>query len=70
MEPESVMAVPIAAGGSFGAPRLFDRSEYYLLFHSYDVSPDGRFVMVRREPGSVPRQLVPRQLSVILNWSE
>jgi len=65
------MAVTIAAGGSIGAPRrLFDRSEYYLLFHSHDVSPDGRFVMVRREPGSAPRQLVRRQLSVILNWSE
>jgi hypothetical protein len=32
---------------------------------SYDVSPDGkRFLMIQRDPDSVPRQL-----NVILNWS-
>ena len=53
----------------FGAPRrLFDRSSFLFnhRFHSYSVSPDGkRFLMIRRDPGSVPRQL-----NVILNWSD
>lgn len=67
LSPDSLMAVPVTTDGQFGAPhRLFDRSEYYVLFHTYDVSPDGkRFLMIRREPGSIPRQL-----NVILNWSE
>jgi hypothetical protein len=35
-------------------------------FHSYSVSPDGkRFLMIQRDPGSVPRQL-----NVILDWFE
>jgi len=60
--------VAIRPDGSFGAPhRLFDRSNFLLnyRFKSYDVSPDGkRFLMIQRDPGSVPRQL-----NVILNWS-
>jgi serine/threonine protein kinase len=46
---------------------LFDRSNFLFnyRFHSYSVSPDGkRFLMIQRDPGSVPRQL-----NVILNWS-
>jgi hypothetical protein len=36
------------------------------LRYGYDVSPDGkRFLMIRRDEGSVPRQL-----NVILNWSD
>ena len=64
--PDAIMAVPVAGDGSFGSPHpLFDRSDYYIDFDSYDVSPDGRrFLMIRRNPGSVPRQL-----NVILNWS-
>jgi Tol biopolymer transport system component len=67
LSPDSLMAVSVAGDGSFGTPRrLFDRSPYYVLFHTYDVSPDGkRFLMIRRDPGSVPRQL-----NVILNWSD
>ncbi|MDO8681665.1 MAG: protein kinase [Acidobacteriota bacterium] len=55
--------------GSFGAPlKLFDRSNFLLnyRFRSYDVSADGkRFLMIQRDPASVPRQL-----NVILNWPE
>jgi len=55
--------------GSFDAPRrLFDRSSFLVQprFNSYSVSPDGkRFLMIQRDPRSVPRQL-----NVILNWSE
>ena len=62
------MAVAIRPDGTLGAPRrLFDRSDFLVnaFFQYYDVSPDGkRFLMIRRDPGSVPRQL-----NVILNWS-
>jgi hypothetical protein len=61
------VAVAMRPDGFFGAPRrLFDRSNYFLKYNSYDVSPDGkRFMMIQRDPGSVPRQL-----NVILNWSD
>jgi serine/threonine protein kinase len=66
---DAVVAVAMRPDGSFGAPRrLFDRSAFLInpRFHSFSVSPDGkRFLMVRRDPGSVPRQL-----NVILNWSD
>lgn len=62
-----MMAVAMRPDGAFGAPRrLFDRSTFLIndRFHSYSVSPDGkRFLMIQREPGSVPRQL-----NVMLNW--
>jgi eukaryotic-like serine/threonine-protein kinase len=63
---DAVVAVAFRPDGSFGAPhKLFDRSNYYLKW-GYDVSPDGkRFLMIRRDEGSVPRQL-----NVILNWSD
>jgi eukaryotic-like serine/threonine-protein kinase len=63
---DAVMAVAMRPDGSFGAPRkLFDRSNYFFAY-SFDVSPDGkRFLMIQRDPGSVPRQL-----NVILNWSD
>jgi Tol biopolymer transport system component len=63
--PDSIMAVSVGGDGAFGQPRrLFDRSEYYFDFQTYDVSPDAkRFLMIRPDPGSVPRQL-----NVILNW--
>ena len=66
---DAVVAVAMRPDGSFGAPRrLFDRSAFLVnpRFHSYSVSPDGkRFLMIQRDPGSVPRQL-----NVILNWSD
>ncbi len=66
---DAVVAVPLRSDGSFGAPqRLFDRSTVLFnhRFHSYSVSPDGkRFLMIRRDPDAVPRQL-----NVILNWTD
>ncbi len=65
---DAVAAAAIRPDGSFGAPRrLFDRTNFYTrLFRAYDVSLDGkRFLMIQRDPGSVPRQL-----NVILNWSD
>jgi serine/threonine-protein kinase len=64
---DAFMAAQMRPEGSF-APgrRLFDRSAYYAEFRTYDVAPDSkRFLMIRRDPGSVPRQL-----HVILNWFE
>jgi predicted Ser/Thr protein kinase len=65
---DALVVVAMRPDGSFGPPRrLFDRSSFFFnaLFHDYDVSPDGkRFLMIQRDPGSVPRQL-----NVILNWS-
>ncbi len=69
MTGDAVLAVAMRPDGSFGAPRqLFDRSAFLVnpRFNSFSVSPDGkRFLMMQREPGSVPRQL-----NVILNWSD
>ena len=65
---DAMVAVAMRPDGTFGAPRkLFDRSPFLFnhRFHSFSVSPDGkRFLMIRRDAGSVPRQL-----NVILNWS-
>ncbi len=63
---DAVVAVAVRSDRTFGAPRrLFDRSNHYLRY-GYDVSPDGRrFLMIRRDEGSVPRQL-----NVILNGSD
>ena len=62
----AIMGVDVRSDGSVGAPRrLVDRADYFIRFQSYDVSPDGkRFLMIRRDEGSVPRQL-----NVILNWA-
>ena len=62
---DAIMGVDVRADGAVGTPRrLVDRAEYFIRFQSYDVSPDGkRFLMIRRDEGSVPRQL-----NVILNW--
>ena len=62
---DAIMGVDVRADGSVGVPkRLVDRADYFIRFQSYDVSPDGkRFLMIRRDEGSIPRQL-----NVILNW--
>ena len=64
----ALVTVALRPDGSFSPPqRLFDRSNFLinLRYDSYTVSPDGqRFLMIQRDPGSIPRQL-----NVILNWS-
>ena len=67
---DGIVAVEVQTGGVFsmgGHRRLFESSVFYTSFdRSYDISPDGkRFLMIRRDPGSVPRQL-----NVIFNWFE
>jgi len=66
---DAIVAVAMRPDGSFGAPRrLLERSNFFInpRFNGYSLSPDGkRFLMIQRDPGSVPRQL-----NVILNWSD
>jgi Tol biopolymer transport system component len=64
---DAIVGVEMRPDGSVGDPRrLVDRANYFIKFESYDVSADGRrFLMIRRDEGSVPRQL-----NVILNWRQ
>jgi hypothetical protein len=64
----SVMAVAVEAGSSFNfkpAVRLFE-STYGRAVQppSYDVTPDGHFVMIKPDDAGL------RPISVILNWQE
>jgi Tol biopolymer transport system component len=65
---DALVVVTMRPDGTFGAPRrIADRSTFLIndRFQSYSVSPDGkRLLMIRRDEGSVPRQL-----NVILSWS-
>jgi Tol biopolymer transport system component len=63
---DAIAGVEVRPDGTVGVPmRLVDRANYFIKFESYDISSDGRrFLMIRRDEGSVPRQL-----NVILNWS-
>jgi len=64
--PEALMAVAVHPDGSFATPqRLFDQSPYRFEFRTYGTTDGKRFMMIRRDPGSVPRQL-----NVVLNWFE
>ena len=60
------MVVNVKPSPVFSASRerqLFTSTDFGFR-PEFDVSPDGsRFLMVRRDPGSVPTQL-----DVILNW--
>ena len=61
------MAVSIGPDGSSTseARKLIDATADYDS-SSYDKSPDDkRFLIIRRDPGSVPNQL-----NVIINWTE
>jgi serine/threonine protein kinase/Tol biopolymer transport system component len=64
---DALTAVTVRPDGSIvSAHRMPINSSDYASW-SYDVSLDGkRFLMIRQDPGSVP----PRQLNVILNWSD
>ena len=65
---DAVVSAALRPDGTFApARRLFDRSGFFQVWgDTFDASRDGRrFLMIRRDEGSVPRQL-----NVILNWSE
>lgn len=65
-----MMAAPITTtpGFSAGKPVLLFRGRYSygsgLGLATYDVAPDGRFLMIKNEDESVER---PR---IIINWAE
>ena len=65
---DAVVSVRMQPNGTFDAPRkLADRSAFFLndRLESVSISRDGqRLLMIRRDEGSVPREL-----NVILNWS-
>jgi hypothetical protein len=68
IEGESMMAVAVEAGATFNfkpATRLFE-SKYGRSAQppSYDVTPDGRFIMLK------PDQSGAAPISVIVNWQE
>jgi serine/threonine-protein kinase len=64
-----MMAVPVTTTPKFvaGKPLLLFGGLYFyntLPNRSYDVAPDGRFVMVKEPAG----EGAPRNINVILNW--
>jgi hypothetical protein len=63
---DGFVSVTMRPDGTPGSVRkLFDRSNFLIQFRGFDVSAGSRFLMIQRDPGSVPRQL-----NVILNWSD
>jgi serine/threonine-protein kinase len=64
---DAVVAVTVSPDGTVAAGRrLFDRSSYHFRYNvnGWSAAADGKhFLMIRRDEGSVPRQL-----NVILNW--
>ena len=68
---DNIMAVPIQSEPSFrsGRPEFLFEGPYQSSYsftpglRRYDVSPDGRFLMVRKEE-------TPAQIHVVLNWVE
>jgi serine/threonine-protein kinase len=69
-ESKSLMAVPVQTSGgqfSFGRPaKVFD-TKYSAQFYSYDVAPNGRFLMMKESAGDPNR---PPNMVVVLNWHE
>jgi Tol biopolymer transport system component len=71
LQSDAMMAVEVRTDPAFSAGRprrLFGGSfrPGYANSHSFDASPDGRrFLMVRLDPGSIPRQI-----NIVLNWFE
>jgi len=69
LQGNKMMAVKIDADSEFrfGRPQVLFEGNYYHDYNpSYDVGPDGRFLMIRRgeqEPGQA-------QIHVVLNWFE
>jgi hypothetical protein len=52
---------------SVSKPRfLFDAKVWPTVERTYDVTPDGDFVMIERGESDVP----PTQINVVLNWAQ
>ena len=69
-ESNTLMAVPVDTFGpqfSAGRPaKVFD-TKYYGNFYSYDVHPDGRFLMMKESNAGDRNQA---SIVVVLNWTE
>lgn len=67
----SMFAADVSTAGDFqaSAPRLLFEGRYWSTepLRSYDVTPDGQFIMSRRD--NPPDQPVTR-LNVVLGWAE
>ena len=61
------VSIDVERGPMAGKPRLLFEGQYEsrVLDPSFDVAPDGRFLMIK-----TPEELAPRQLNVVLNWFE
>jgi eukaryotic-like serine/threonine-protein kinase len=70
-ESNTLMAVPVqtvASPFSYGtAAKVFD-TKYSGDFYSYDVAPDGRFLMMKESDAG--DRAHPTRLVVVLNWNE
>jgi Tol biopolymer transport system component len=66
---QQLMSVSVAQGGVFGTPKpLFKQPLYQLrAWRTYDVMPDGRFVMILR---SIDGEVAVPTPMVVQNWSE
>ena len=66
-----MMAVPVETESSFSAgdPEvLFDAPYYFAVsFRTYDLAPDGRFLMVKESATNVAESLA-RQIILVQNW--
>mgnify|MGYP001577353196 FL=1 len=67
---EAMMAVPVARGANFvpGEPELLFKGRFKLGVHgslSYDVSADGRFLMMERSQDEITDRV-----HVVLDWFE
>lgn len=67
---DRMLAVPVRRDPdlSFGTPQILFESRAFRdtdpEFRQYDVAPDGRFVMIEKEPAGTSRP----QLRLVLNW--
>lgn len=69
VEGNRMMSVPVRLGRTFefGPPtQLFEHRYARKMIPSYDVGPDGRFLMIK--PAGPPPGTAP--ISVVLNWTE
>ena len=53
----------------FGTPRVLFEGDYFRATgRTYDVAPDGRFLMIKT--GAQTDTARPRQITVVLNWTQ
>ena len=74
----AVTAPRTEAGGKFGRPQELFAGRYFAAYtgadnlatgRTYDVSPDGRFLMIVDAPVMTPG-VAPPQIVLVVNWSE